>query len=84
MTREPKGFAAAKLKIYGSNELVRLIRAPPLNSGTLVFVGRRSLIRVHHRCAGGWPVLVTLMGWLAILGGLIRRSPAQLRVCRPH
>ena len=31
-----------------------------------------SIVRVHNRWTGGWPVLVTLMGWLAILGGLIR------------
>ncbi len=41
-------------------------------SGTLLFVAGLSIVRVHNRWTGGWPVLVTLMGWLAILGGLIR------------
>lgn len=41
-------------------------------SGTLRFVAGLSIVRVHNRWTGGWPVLVTLMGWLAILGGLIR------------
>ena len=41
-------------------------------SGTLLFVAGLSIVRVHNRWTGGWPVLVSLMGWLAILGGLIR------------
>jgi hypothetical protein len=39
-------------------------------SGTLLFLAGLSIVRVHNRWTGGWPVLVTLMGWLAILGGL--------------
>lgn len=41
-------------------------------NGTLLFVAGLSIVRAHNRWTGGWPVLVTLMGWLAILGGLIR------------
>ena len=41
-------------------------------SGTLLFVAGLSIVRVHNRWTGGWPVLVTLMGWLAIFGGLFR------------
>jgi uncharacterized membrane protein YhaH (DUF805 family) len=41
-------------------------------SGTLLFVTGLSIVRVHNRWTEGWPVLVTLMGWLAMLGGLIR------------
>jgi hypothetical protein len=41
-------------------------------NGTLLFVAGLSIVRVHNWWTGGWPVLVTLMGWLAILGGLIR------------
>ena len=31
-----------------------------------------AIVRAPNRWTGGWPVLVTLMGWLALLGGLIR------------
>jgi predicted phage tail protein len=41
-------------------------------NGTLLFVAGLSIVRVHNRWIGGWPVLLTLMGWLAMLGGLIR------------
>ena len=41
-------------------------------NGTLLFVAGLSIVRVHNRWTGGWPVLVTLIGWLVLLGGLIR------------
>jgi uncharacterized membrane protein YhaH (DUF805 family) len=41
-------------------------------NGTLLFVAGLAIVRDHNRWKSGWPVLVTLMGWFAILGGLIR------------
>lgn len=41
-------------------------------NGTLLFVAGLSIVRVHNRWTGGWPVLVTLAGWFVILGGLFR------------
>jgi surface polysaccharide O-acyltransferase-like enzyme len=41
-------------------------------NGTLLFVAGLAIVRVNNGWTGGWSVLVTLMGWLAILGGLIR------------
>lgn len=41
-------------------------------AGTLWLVAGLSIARTHNRWTGGWPVLVTLMGWFAILGGLFR------------
>lgn len=41
-------------------------------SGTLLFVAGLSVVRAHNRWRGGWPVLVTLTGWFAILLGLLR------------
>jgi uncharacterized membrane protein HdeD (DUF308 family) len=41
-------------------------------SGTLLFVAGLSIVSVHNRWARDWTVLVTLMGWFVILGGLIR------------
>jgi uncharacterized membrane protein HdeD (DUF308 family) len=40
-------------------------------AGTLLFLAGIAIVRDHNRWSG-WPVLVTLMGWLAVLGGLIR------------
>ncbi len=38
----------------------------------MLFVAGLSIVRAHNRWKDGWPVLVTLMGWFAILGGLAR------------
>jgi hypothetical protein len=29
-------------------------------------------VRVHNRWTNGWPVLVTVLGWLAVFSGLAR------------
>jgi hypothetical protein len=41
-------------------------------SGVLLFVAGVAIVRVHNIWAGGWPVSVTILGWLAVLGGLAR------------
>jgi hypothetical protein len=41
-------------------------------SGILSFVAGLAILRVHNIWTAGWPVLVTVLGWLAIIGGLIR------------
>jgi hypothetical protein len=41
-------------------------------SGVLLFVAGLAIVRVHNLWSRGWPVLVTILGWLALLGGLIR------------
>jgi predicted phage tail protein len=41
-------------------------------SGALWFVAGLSIVRVHNCWKHSWPVLITLVGWFLILGGLIR------------
>ena len=41
-------------------------------SGVLLFVAGLAIVRVHNVWSGGWPVLVTILGWLALISGLIR------------
>jgi hypothetical protein len=41
-------------------------------SGILLFVAGLAIVRVHNRWTNGWPMLVTILGWLAVLGGLAR------------
>jgi hypothetical protein len=43
-----------------------------LLSGILLFVAGLAIVRAHNVWAGGWPVLVTAIGWLILLGGLAR------------
>ena len=41
-------------------------------SGTLLFVAGLAIVRAHNIWSGGWPVLVTVLGCLAVLSGLGR------------
>src|SRR4249920_981988 len=41
-------------------------------SGVLLFVAGLAIVRAHNVWTCGWPVLVTILGWLAIIGGLVR------------
>jgi uncharacterized membrane protein YhaH (DUF805 family) len=55
-------------------------------AGCLWFVAGLSIVRAHNRWSGGWPILVTIMGWFALIGGLLRMfAPvrAQQNVPRP-
>jgi hypothetical protein len=50
-----------------------------LLSGILLFVADLAIVRTHNIWAGGWPVLVTVLGWLILLGGLARMLfPTQI------
>jgi hypothetical protein len=47
-------------------------------SGVLLFVAGLAIVRAHNIWTG-WPVVVTVLGWLAIIGGLVRLFfPTQL------
>jgi hypothetical protein len=37
-----------------------------------MFVAGLAIVRVHNRWEADWTVLVTVLGWLALLGGLVR------------
>jgi hypothetical protein len=74
---------AAVLINFGSSPALaeQVSRDPALIfvSGILVFVAGIAIVRVHNIWSGGWPVLVTVLGWLAVLGGLVRMLfPIQL------
>jgi hypothetical protein len=50
-----------------------------LVSGVLLFIAGLAIVRVHNYWAEGWPVVVTVLGWLAIAGGILRMLfPIQL------
>lgn len=47
--------------------------------GIAVFVAGLAIVRSHNVWTGGWPVVVTIFGWLVLLGGLVRMLfPVQL------
>jgi uncharacterized membrane protein len=41
-------------------------------NGALLFVGGISIIRVHNFWVRSWTILITLIGWLTIIPGLLR------------
>jgi hypothetical protein len=41
-------------------------------SGILSLLGGLAIVRVHNVWTGGWPVILTILGWLAIVGGIAR------------
>lgn len=40
----------------------------------LLFVAGLFTIRAHNRWSRSWPVLITLLGWLAAILGLVRMA----------
>jgi len=46
-------------------------------SGILLFVAGIAIVRVHNVWSGGWPVLVTVLGWLALVGILRMFFPTR-------
>jgi len=48
-------------------------------AGYAAFVPGLAIVYFHNRWTGGWPVLVTVMGWLSLAAGLLRMVfPTQL------
>ncbi len=47
-------------------------------NGTLLFVAGLSIVRAHNVWIRGWSVIVTLVGWSAILLGLFRMFAPEL------
>jgi hypothetical protein len=41
-------------------------------NGTLLFVAGLAIVRAHNYWTRRWPVLITLVGWMAVAGGLSR------------
>jgi hypothetical protein len=47
-------------------------------SGILSLLAGLAIVRVHNVWSGGWRIIVTVLGWLAIVGGLVRMWMPQL------
>ncbi len=48
-------------------------------AGYAAFVPGLAIVYFHNRWTGGWPILITLVGWLSVIVGLIRMVfPLQL------
>ena len=43
-------------------------------NGSLLFVAGLAIVRAHNKWVRAWPVLVTVVGWFAMLAGLGRMA----------
>ena len=41
-------------------------------NGAILFVAGLAILRAHNRWSFSWPVLVTLVGWAFLIGGVLR------------
>ena len=79
--------AALLLNLNSMPELTEEISHEPmliLVSGTLLFIAGLAILRVHNRWGADWSTVVTVLGWLAILAGLVRMLfPVELATVIP-
>ncbi len=47
-------------------------RALIFMGGVLALLAGLAIVNTHNIWSGGWPVVITVIGWLAVLGGIIR------------
>ena len=51
-------------------------------AGLIAFVAGLSVVLTHNVWVLGWPLVITLLGWLTLIGGIVRivfpRATAQL------
>ena len=47
-------------------------------SGVLSLLAGIAIVRVHNVWSAGWPVIITVVGWLGIVGGVARMWVPQL------
>ena len=53
-------------------------------AGYASFVPRLGIVYFHNRWSGGWPILITAMGWLSVIVGCCASfSPLNSRSWRP-
>lgn len=63
--RDPDGLRAVAREFLESRALLHL-------AGVMALLIGLAIVNTHDRWVLGWPVIITLYGWLAILGGALR------------
>lgn len=43
-------------------------------AGFLALLGGLAIVNTHNLWTAGWPVIITIFGWLAVVGGIIRMA----------
>lgn len=68
----PALIAITTSEVVNLDVLERQYRSDSYLNGTVVFLAGLLIVRSHNRWTRGWPVVVTLTGWGAMLWGLFR------------
>jgi hypothetical protein len=55
------------------------LRSPALIyiAGFLALLGGLAIVNVHNSWHWGWPLVITVIGWLAVVGGIFRMVAPQ-------
>jgi hypothetical protein len=78
--RRFRHFASGQHR-HGANDCRGAIAKPCAghDRGYAAFVPGLAIVYFHNRWTGGWPVLITVMGWLSLVVGFLRIVfPTQL------
>ena len=65
MLLDPRGYRAMAEEFLASRALIYI-------SGLIALVTGLVIINFHNRWAFGWPVIITIVGWLSLIGGVVR------------
>jgi hypothetical protein len=49
-------------------------------SGLLSLIAGLAVVNVHNSWASGWSVVITVIGWLMLIGGVVRLVVPQLAI----
>ncbi len=77
-SRQLAGLIGPVIVALGATEALNLDmfagQIPPVVylNGTILLAVGIALVRAHNRWSWSWPVLITLTGWILLIGGLYR------------
>ena len=60
-----ENFRAMAKELVASRELMFII-------GLLTLLGGLAIVLTHNVWVAGWPVIITILGWLSVIGGIFR------------
>jgi hypothetical protein len=49
-------------------------------SGVMTLLGGLAIVNVHNSWRAEWPLIVTILGWLMVIGGIVRIALPQVTV----
>jgi uncharacterized protein YjeT (DUF2065 family) len=65
MLLDPRGYRAMAEEFLASRAFIYI-------SGLIALVTGLVIVNFHNRWAFGWPVIITIFGWLSLIGGVVR------------